>query len=338
MKRLLLSIVLLLGSVAAFGQAREVLLTPDGTLYTVEVVVPDASAEGGVSRLQLTAGQGKDVTTTTVPESMSGLNVQPALAYDVDTQTVFVLWLHRSQNDLANELNLASYQNGAWQPAVAIDSRPGIFFQARYNLRIGVTHSVAQLQKDGSYLDVPALLVHAVWWENNSAEGEAARYSLIPIEKGVAGTPDVHALREFVDAQAPAEVSPTFNRDFLRHPSLVAGLSSDSIDVVFGDIQTNVLNRITLKPVADAHIHIPVGTRGGSPINVPKAFSNDWSGDVTTIDGRNGRIVFTNTTTGAVSYMMYANGAWSTLKSITLNDKITVDAAMAAVTKMIASQ
>ena len=337
MKRLILGIVLLLASTAALAQTREVLLTPDGTLYTIEVVAPDATEQAGIFHLQLTARQGKVVTTTNLPESMSGLNIEPALAYDTDTQSLFVFWLHRSEYSSANELNLASYQNGKWQPAVAIDSRPAIF-QARFNLRIGVTHHVAQLQKDGSFLDVPALLVHAVWWEDNSVDGEAARYSLISIEKGVAAKPEVHALRELVDAQAPAEVSPGFNRDFLRHPSLVETASPDSIDVVFGDTLTNVLNRITLKPVADAHIHIPVGTRGGNPINVPKVFSNDWSGDVTTLDGRDGRMVFTNTTATRVSYMMYTNGSWAPLKTIAIDDKITVDAAMAAVAKMLASQ
>ncbi len=198
MKRLILGIVLLLASTAALAQTREVLLTPDGTLYTIEVVAPDATEQAGIFHLQLTARQGKVVTTTNLPESMSGLNIEPALAYDADTQSLFVFWLHRSEYSSANELNLASYQNGKWQPAVAIDSRPAIF-QARFNLRIGVTHHVAQLQKDGSFLDVPALLVHAVWWEDNSVDGEAARYSLISIEKGVA---DRRRLRRHADERA----------------------------------------------------------------------------------------------------------------------------------------
>ncbi len=71
---------------------------------------------------------------------------------------------------------------------------------------------------------------------------------------------------------------------------------------------------------------------------MPKVFSNDWSGDVTTLDGRDGRMVFTNTTATRVSYMMYTNGSWAPLKTIAIDDKITVDAAMAAVAKMLASQ
>jgi hypothetical protein len=336
MKRLLLGIALIMASAAAFGQGREVLLTPDGTLYTVEVVSNETAA-GTVLSLPVTIKQGKTVTTTVVPESLSGVNIEPALAYDSDSQTLFVFWLRQPPNSSANELNLATYQNGKWQPAMAFDSRPGIF-QARFNLRIGVTHRVAQLQTDGTFLDVQALLVHAVWWEYNSVEGEAARYSLIPIEKGIAGTPDTHALGDFVNAQTPAQLSPNFNYDLLRHPSLVQGSAADSIDVVFGDIQANVLNRITLKPVADAHIHIPVGVRGGNPINVPKAFSNDWTGDVTTLDGRDGRMVFANTMPNGVAYMMYAKGQWSPLNTIAIDEKISVDAAMAAVSRMLASQ
>ncbi len=337
MKRLLLGFVLLLASTAALAQPREVLLTPDGTLYTVEVV-SNESATGTVLSLPVTIKQGKTVTTTVVPESLIGVNIEPALAYDADSQTLFVFWLHQAPNSSANVLNLATYQNGKWQPAVAIDSRPGVILQVRFNLRIGVTHRVSQEQTDGTFLDAPALLVHAVWWEYNSVEGEAARYSLIPISNGVAGFPESHALTEFVSPSASNDVSSTFNYDFLRHPSLVEGTAADSIDVVFGDIHANVLNRVTLKPIADARIHIPGGLHGGNPIGVPKTFSNAWAGDVTTLDGRDGRMVFVNTTPTSVSYLMYAKGQWAPLNTIAIDDKITVDAAMGAVAKMLASQ
>ena len=91
MKRLLLSFVLLLAATGATAQSRDVLLTPDGTLYTVEVASSEASAMGGQLYLQITARQGKTVTTTNVPESLNGLNLRPALAYDDDAKTHVVL-------------------------------------------------------------------------------------------------------------------------------------------------------------------------------------------------------------------------------------------------------
>ncbi len=336
MKRLLLGFVLLLAATAAFAQNRDVLLTPDGMLYTVDVMQSDDAVLGG-NYLKLTSRQGTGSTETlTVPESMSGVNLRPALAYDDDSDTLFVLWLHQPVNSSANELYLSSYRGGTWQPAVAIDSRPGIF-QSRFNLRIAVTHRVAQLQSDGTTLDVPRLLVHATWWEQNSTDGEGARYAMVSIDKGAVSS-DVHALSEFVLPAERQNVNDDFNRDFLRHPTIIENSDSDAVDVVFGDVNSNTLSRVTLKPVADSRVHIPVGNRGGHPIAAPKALSVDWSGHATTLDGRGGRMMFVNTTADTVSYVSYANGKWTTAKTIATDANITADAAIAAITKMLASE
>jgi hypothetical protein len=337
MKRLLLGFILLLAATAGLAQNRDVLLTPDGTLYTVDVTSTEDSSLGRSLYLKLTARQGTDVTETVVPESKSGMNLRPALAYDGDSKTLFVFWLRQPPNSLSSELNLASYHDGEWQPAVAIDSRSWML-QVRLNLRIAVTHRISQQQKDGSFSDAPALLVHAAWWEDNSTDGEAARYALIAIDKGVVSTVEPHPLSDFITPATPAAVDDKFNKDFLRHPTIVESPSSNAVDVIFGDIHTNTLNRVTLKPIADSRVHIPVGNRGGHPIGAPKALSADWSGHATTLDGRDGQMMFVNTTANAVSYITYANGTWSTLKTIATDDKFTTDAAMAAVAKMLASE
>jgi hypothetical protein len=337
MKRLLLGIILLLAATAGIAQNRDVLLTPDGMLYTVDVMQSDDAVLGG-NYLKLTARQGLSSTAQlTVPESMSGVNLRPALAYDDDSDTLFVLWLHQPVNSSANELYLASYHAGTWQPAVAIDSRSGIF-QSRFNLRIAVTHRVAQLQSDGTTLDVPRLLVHAIWWEQNSTDGEGARYALVAIDKGAVSSPDIHALSELTLPAERQNVNDDFNHDFLRHPTIIENSDSNAVDVVFGDINSNTLNRVTLKPVADSRVHIPVGNRGGHPIAAPKALSVDWSGHATTLDGHGGRMMFVNTTADAVSYVSYANGKWTAAKTIATDASITTDAAMAAITKMLASE
>lgn len=337
MKRLLLGFILLLAATAAFAQNRDVLLTPDGTLYTIDVTSSEDSTLGRSLYLKLTTRQGSDVTETVVPESKSGMNLRPALAYDADSATLFVFWLRQAPNSLSNELNLASYHDGQWQPAVAIDSRSWML-QVRLNLRIAVTHRIAQQQKDGSFSDAPALLVHAAWWEDNSTDGEAARYALIAIDKGVISTVEPHALSDFITPATANAVDDKFNKDFLRHPTIIESPASNSVDVIFGDVHTNTLNRATLKPIGDARIHIPIGNRGGHPIGVPKALSADWSGHATTLDGRDGQMMFVNTTANAVSYITYTNGTWSTLKTIATDDKFTSDAAMAAVAKMLASE
>jgi hypothetical protein len=339
MKRLLLGLILLLAATAGLAQSRDVLLTPDGTLYTVNVTQADDGSLGP-NYLKLTEHQGNKSTEIKVPDSLNGTNLRPALAYDGDSDTLFVLWLHQSMNSTSNELYLASYHAGTWQPAVTIDNESGVFYAARFNLRIAVTHVVSQQQKDGTFADAPALLVHAVWWEENSTNPEGARYALVATDKGVVTSVDSHAMSAFaLPAETTATVGDDFNRDFLRHPTLIDNPASDSVDVVFGDLATNTLNRVTLKPVADSRVHIPVGNRGGGhPIAVPKALSVDWSGHASTLDGRNGRMMFVNTTADAVSYVSYANGKWTMAKTITTDANITTDAAMAAITKMLASE
>ena len=338
MKRLLLSCALILASAAASAQVadRDVLLTSDGTLYSVDVETPSASSWNtpATKFLTVTVQQGKTTSHTAVPESLnSGVNWRPALAYDGDSKTLFVFWLRRPVDSISSELNLASYHDGKWQPAVTID-RDASNIHSRSNLRIAITRHVAQLQKDGTTADVPALLVHAVWWEENSS-GEEARYSLISIEKGAIASTETYSLRDLVQPGEAQGVEESFNRDMLRHPALVDGPTANSIDVIFGDTTTNAFNRTTLRPISDGRLHIPVGNRGGHPFPAPKALSADWSGHVSTLVGHDGRLVFANTSADAVSYVMFADGKWSSLQTLAVNEKFSADAALAAVAKMV---
>src|SRR5260221_14365570 len=86
---------------------------------------------------------------------------------------------------------------------------------------------------DATPLDVPRLLVHAIWWEQNSTDGEGARYALVAIDKGVVSSPDVHAMSEFVLPAERQNVNDDFNHDFLRHPTIIENSDSNSADVVF---------------------------------------------------------------------------------------------------------
>jgi hypothetical protein len=340
MKRLFVLLAVVLAPVALFAQVaddRDVLLTSDGTLYTIETNVNDGSVPIDVVMfLRLTIQHGNERMQTVVPETLaSGINWRPALAYDSESKTLFVFWL-KMPNAMSSELMLASYANGRWQPAVSIDSQP---FHLRYNLRIGISRRVAQLQKDGSYADVPALLVHAVWWEE-TGYGEVARYGLFVIEKGTVSSVELHDLSEFAAVPDSAyNVDPNFNREILRHPAIVDTASPDSIDVVFGDMRTNAFNRVNLKPISDGRIHIPIGARPGGPrVPAPMSFSADWSGRIGVIaPGRDGKMLFYNTSKNAISYIMF-DGTWSTVKSLPLNEKLSADAAVVALTRMMNAQ
>ncbi len=346
MKRLLLALALTLLSATAFAQVvdRDVLVTPDGTVYTIEQQTPaDSSGVAATNVLQLSIQNGSETQRLLVPESLTaGFHFGGALAYDATSKTLFILWTHMP-NGMSSELLLASFREGKWQRAISIDDQP---YHIHTNLRLGITRRVSQLQKDGTYADAPALILHALWWDD-SGQGEQARYAMLPIEDGAVSpaSVEIHALEEFVgNDEASNPVDANFNREILRHPAIVSSPMQSTVDIVFGDTQKNSVHKVSLHPIAEHRIHIPVGIGGGNagggrPLNLiaPASFTANWQGPITVIE-RGDRLVFANATVKALSYVTYSDGAWSEVKAITLSSKLTVETALAALDKMVSSQ
>lgn len=332
MKRLLLIAALVLLPTAAFAQAsndRDVLLTSDGKLFTIDSVV---DASGNNRSLHLMQQVGTNVWTTDVPETLNnGINWRPALAYDDESKTLFVFWLHMP-TAFSSELLIATLQNATWHPAFSLDNQQ---WDLRYNLKIGITHHVSTLQADGTYADAPGLLVHAVWWEQTSA-GDQARYAMLTIEKGWVTSYEIHNLSEFASQpDKPFDVGSDFNPEILKHPAIIEG--TDSIDVVFGDMNTRSINRVTLKPIADGRIHIPIGHHGGGPLPPPQAFSADWTSRISLVAAPgDSRMAFYSTDKDGLHYVLFLNGTWSDMKTIATNGTINEDAALNALTRLVA--
>jgi hypothetical protein len=280
-----------------------------------------------------------------VPESvLAGYHFGGTLAYDADSKTLFVLWTHMP-NGVSSELLLASYHDGKWQHAVSIDNQAN---HIRTNLRLGITRRVSQLQKDGTYADMPALLLHVVWWDETTS-GAEARYAMLPIENGALSKSaiEVHSLEEFVTAtdQPYNAVAANFNPEILRHPAIVSSPMQSTVDVVFGDMKTNTIHAVTLHPIAEIRIHIPVGVGGGGPgggkppmsLAAPPTFSANWKGPISVIE-RGDRLAFANAGDTSFNYITYVNGTWSNVKSIGIDNKLSAEGALAALDKMVSTQ
>lgn len=347
MKRLLIVVSLAFLSTAAVAQVvdRDTVVTPEGTVYTIETQTPSASAQiDATSVLNLSIQNAADLSHVIVPESASaGFHFGGALAYDADSKTLFIIWIHMP-NAMSSEILLASYHAGKWQPAVSIDVHSGNIW--RSNLRLGITRRVSQLQKDGSYADVPALLLHALWW-NDAGSGEDARYAMLPIENGALSQSsiEIHSLEEFVlpGDDKYNDVGANFNAEILRHPAIVSSPMQSTVDVVFGDTKNNAIHSVTLHPIADSRIHIPIGISAGQPIGTPRSlsapanFTANWSGPVSVL-ARADRLVFANATDKALNYLTYSNGKWTDVKSIPTDSKFPAEAALAALDKMVSTQ
>lgn len=332
MKRFLAAAAIVLSTSALYAQAndeRDVLLTPAGTLHTIESQRAPGDADSR-RQLVLTTQNGDDRHITPVPESLTaGFRCAPALTYDVENDTLFVFWL-RMPNIMSSELLLATYHNGTWTAPISVDNKS---FRLRSNLRIAVTRQVA----DASNTDSPALVVHAVWWEQ-SGSGEQARYALVAIEKGSVSNTEVHDLNEFAASATAIAVEPNFNSEILRHPAILENGTPDSVDVLFGDLRTNTFTRSTLKPIAQGRIHIPIGHGGdGRTIGAPQMFSAAWTGRISTISSSNKKLLLYNTTADAVSYIVYDNGAWSGVRSVPVSDKLSSDGAVSVLTRMMSA-
>jgi len=336
MKRLLLVLALVFVPLAMFADAvdRDVLLTPDGTLFTVESVLNDGSAPSNVKFFLRATVQptNESAQTINIPDSLTaGVHAHPSLAWDSDSKTLFVFWL-KMPNPTSSELLLSSYHEGTWQPAVSVGNST---YHLVSNLSIRTSHRIAEIP----------LMVHAVWWED-TGDSESARYGLFVIDKGAVSTTYLDDLTNllYIDpsgnptVQLPQtySVDPNFNREILRHPALIDTGADDSIDVLFGDVRTNSFNRVSLKPIIQGRIHIPIGHQPGPRVPAPKSFTNPWTGPIDTIVSRDGSMLFYNTTRTAVNYLVYSSGgAWASVKSIALSDKLSADAAVAALQRMM---
>jgi len=68
----------------------------------------------------------------------------------------------------------------------------------------------------------------------------------------------------------------------------------------------------------------------------PGKFTQLWAGAVDTIvSNRDGSILLYNVTKDAIGYIVYNANGWSAVKSVALSDKLSADAAVAALSRMM---
>lgn len=337
MKRILIAVALVLLPLSAFADARDrdMALTSDGTLYTVESIFPDnvPNLQTASQRvLMLTVQNGGTATTTAVPATLNGgWHGYPALAYDSLSSTLYVFWEVARNNFLTSDLLVCSYQNGTWGQPTALDSAS---WALRENLHIAITRSTEQTASDGSKIAIPETTVHAVWWQQNSSE-EWARYAMLTMDNGNVSSIEIRNVSDFLSRPDTAAEVSTHN-DLLRHPLILEAATHDTVDVVYGDINTDKMHRITIKPIANGRLRIPIGVKDSI---LPAPVANITStANVSAIASTNDNLGIYFASDQALNYLLYQNGQWSPMRSIALSSILSPESAIDALRRMFASQ
>jgi hypothetical protein len=350
-RKLLLAVVLAALPVvltAAEVLDRDVLLTPAGTLYTVDTEWARDHAElntPSATVVFLTVQQNGKTTKAPLPESLTGgAHVGPVLAYDATSDTLFVLW-QRMVNVFSSDFLLCTYQNGKWTAAEPIDS---VGLHMRGNLRIAVTQKIEVVRPDGSVVSSPEVTVHAVWWDD-AGDGQYARYAMLTVENARVSSIQISDLRSFVDPIDQAQsypVDPNFNRELLRHPAIFESSTHDTIDVVFADWNTNAFHRITIRPVLKTNPsgrpRVPIGVRQGG-FGPSRNFQSEIDGELNVMAAGSGNtghdklLFYFMDSTGAMNYTIESDGLWTPVKKISINDQVSVGTAVDALRRLISS-
>jgi hypothetical protein len=342
-KKVVVFLSLLVLPVLASAQTdRDLLLTPDGTMFAVDREWTISGAEfapAATSYLVLTTRRGDETSRQVIPATMTeGAHINPALAFDSESQMLFVLW-ERSLTLTHRELLFCTMDhNGNWGDPVTFAGDANAY---RTNLRIAVTRKVDLVPVDDDPSVVPGISVHAVWWEQNRYQNdEYAQYALFSVYNGeVTGieTRRLTSLLTNLEKRDPQPVPAGFDAEVLRHPALFSMPTSDAVDVVFGDAATNGFHRLGIRPgkkYADARVHIPLGRRETNFPSPGFATSNSEA-RVGSINGDPDRLAFFLREKQTVRYVTYKDSKWSTVQSILLDEKVSAEAAIDAIRRLL---
>jgi len=333
MKKLLLALVVLLAAATAALGEPEMLLTPGGTLYTIESVKAEDHPEissPAARFLMFRMHQGDVVHEGVVPATMvSGTHTEPAIAYDSESKRLFVFWRY-SRTLAESELLFSSLdENGEWSDPSGVDKAA---LRYRENFRIGITRKTEVLDEDGTRTIVPETNVHAIWWD--SGDYEAARYAMLTIQNGVVTSTFVSYLSEL---ESPGtEMFPVGDDpapEILKTTAVIESPGRETVELVYGDLLSNSFHRIRLKPVLNVRIRIPVGVRE-SAIPSPK-FNANSDEQAFSLPGNGDHFVVGAIGEESLRYMTFDGESWSEARSLRLGSNLTKSGAMTAIHRMV---
>ncbi|MGZ5444234.1 MAG: hypothetical protein ACXW5U_04890 [Thermoanaerobaculia bacterium] len=332
MKRLIVFAVLLFIPLLASGDQGDTLLTPDGTLYTIQFERAEEHPEVttvSAAYLTLTARRGDTVTREIVPATLveKGAHFNPAIAFDVDSGMLFAFWIHNSSM-LSNQLMFASRDaEGVWGEAASF----GALYDFRRNLRLAVTRKY----EDANGELQSGLSVHLAWWEFDFTTGRnSARYALATIDEGrVAGIQELD-LDQFLPENLEPATEP-IDESVINQPVLFPSPRHDSVLLVFGDLPSGTLHTLRILPkiaLNGGRLRVPGGKREAG-FRAPTLNAGDSR--IEGVYGDDDRLALYANENGKLRYVLLKNGQWSVAHAISLDEQLTSSAAVDALRRLV---
>ncbi|HEX6161103.1 MAG TPA: hypothetical protein VF111_13105, partial [Thermoanaerobaculia bacterium] len=243
MKSRILFVVLALAvAVSATAQPLESVLTPAGTLYTL-----DSIGEG--QALALTRRVGSEREPIIVPATAGEeLDHDGRLLYDQATDTLFVVFRRASGDVVLTSMD----SKGVWSDEHVIALGDG---SVRSGLRVALTHDKEN--------DASLSFLHAIWWQQG--EKLVPSYALVAYDGTERLSTYVGSLIDLANAiRNGSDREGAAPDDSL--PLLAITGSAKEVDVVFGSLETPTATRIKILPKkrGEARIYIPIGRSGGN--------------------------------------------------------------------------
>jgi hypothetical protein len=113
---------------------------------------------------------------------------------------------------------------------------------------------------------------------------------------------------------------------------------NESVDIIFGDFQTNRFNRINVRVIrGEGVLNLPIGiVRGALP--VPGGLIQIANNKLTTIAiPGTSNIAFYTATDRSLTYTVFKDLQWSEAKTISITERVTHDGAVGALRQLVAS-
>lgn len=337
MRKLLITVVAFLTIASSFAaSATEVLITEEGSVFSVGVAIIDETTIPATTAIMLTVQENLEVSTSFIPATENGfMNIEPAIAWDDESDTLFAFWLN-IRSIASSELLVASLKDGVWSEPWSLGTHG---FHYRSNLEIATTSYVTELNEDGDQVLTPGLRVHLVWWDQDGHRS-AARYGLLTIENGEVVSTEIGVLEDLIDPGKQI-FSVDIDPYQMQHPQLSVAPDGAAVTIVFADELSASLHAVDVTPIAHGVLTIPIGFRTRTAPRMIPAFAHEAGSKLAPAF-----ILSQQDTDRMIAYVRHGdvlryrdwNGTeWNEEKGVSLGGTISAEAAISALKRLIDS-